>query len=123
MSSALMSIEQTEVSRPTNRELLVELLRIAAPLMLGNLFYSLQIAVDRVFLTRYDPEAPAASLAAAMIAWVPICFLQTTAGFAVTFVAQFVGACRSREVGPSIAQAFWFAISGGLALMSVIPFA
>lgn len=123
MSSATLAFEQAAVIRPSNRELLWKLLQIAAPLMLGNLFYSLQIVVDRVFLTRYDPDAPAASLAAAMIAWVPICFLQTTAGFAVTFVAQYVGAGRTREVGPSIAQAVWFAIGGGLTLIAAIPFA
>jgi multidrug resistance protein, MATE family len=124
MSSATMMLEEPAAEpRATNLELLWELLRIAAPLMLGNLFYSLQIAVDRVFLTRFDPDAPAASLAAAMIAWVPICFLQTTAGFAVTFVAQYVGAGRTREVGPSVAQAMWFAVAGGLALIAMIPFA
>src|SRR5215207_5410179 len=116
MQSALLSVVPQVESRPTERQLLWDLLRIAAPLMLGNLFYSLQIAVDRVFFARYHPDAPAAALAAAMIAWVPICFLQTTAGFAVTFVAQYVGAGRTREVGPSVAQGVWFAVLGGLML-------
>jgi multidrug resistance protein, MATE family len=123
MQSAPIAIAPKVVSRPSNRQLLWDLLRIAAPLMLGNLFYSLQILVDRIFLSRFDPEAPAATLAAAMVAWVPICFLQTTAGFAVTFVAQYVGAGRTREVGPSVAQGVWFAIGGGLALIACIPLA
>jgi len=58
MQAATICFAPATSSRPTNRELLRELLRIAAPLMLGNLFYSLQITVDRIFLTRFDPDAP-----------------------------------------------------------------
>jgi MATE family multidrug resistance protein len=123
MHSATIIIAPAAEGRPTNRELLWELLRIAAPLMLGNLFYSLQHTIDRVFLTHYDPAAPGATLAAAMIAWIPICFLQTTAGFAVTFVAQYVGAGRTREVGQSVAQGVWIAAVGGLGLIACIPLA
>lgn len=123
MQSATLELVPAAAGRPSNKRLLWDLLRIAAPLMLGNLFYSLQILVDRVFLARFDPDAPAATLAAAMVAWVPICFLQTTAGFATTFVAQYVGAGRTREVGSSVAQAVYFAIGGGLVLIACIPFA
>jgi len=122
MQAATLPIAPTVAGRPTNRDLLWELLRIAAPLMLGNLFYSLQHTVDRIFLTHYDPKAPGAAMVAATVVWVPICFLQTAAGFAVTFVAQYVGAGRTREVGPSVAQGVWFAVIGGVILTAIIPF-
>ena len=45
----------------TNWSIFRELLRLAWPLMLSNLFFSIQIVIDRTFLSRFDPDASAAA--------------------------------------------------------------
>jgi MATE family multidrug resistance protein len=103
--------------------ILRELLVLAVPLMLGNLFVSLQLLIDRVMLSHWHPEAPGAVLAAGTIAWTVIVLVQTTAGFTVTFVAQYTGAGRPREIGPYVWQGFWIALAGGLGALIMVPFA
>src|SRR5688572_28021980 len=98
----------------TDRQILREMLRLAGPLMLGNLFFSLQIIIDRAYLSHYHPEAPGAALAAGMLIWIGVVLLQNTAGFAVTFVAQYTGADRPKEVGPIVWQGIWIGVIGGL---------
>lgn len=111
------------MSHHTNRSILAELLRLAWPLMLGNLFFSVQIAIDRVFLSRYDPDASAAALSSSMLLWIPVIFVQNTGGFVATFVAQYFGAKRYHEIGPMVHQAILWSILGGLAIILVLsPF-
>ena len=59
-----------------NSSIFRELLRLAWPLMLSNLFFSIQIVIDRTFLSQYDPDASAAALASSMILWIPVIFVQ-----------------------------------------------
>src|SRR5450432_3742103 len=108
--------------QPTNGSIFRELLRLAWPLMLSNLFFSIQIVIDRTFLSQYDPDASAAALASSMILWIPIIFVQNTGGFATTFVAQYFGAKRFEQIGPIVWQAIYWSILGGLAVMCLAPF-
>ena len=108
--------------QPTNGSIFRELLRLAWPLMLSNLFFSIQIVIDRTFLSQYDPDASAAALASSMILWIPIIFVQNTGGFATTFVAQYFGARRFEQIGPIVWQAIYWSILGGLAVMCLAPF-
>jgi multidrug resistance protein, MATE family len=111
-------------THPSNRTILAELVRLAWPLMLGNLFFSIQIAIDRVFLSRFDPDASGAALSASMLLWIPVIFVQNTGGFVATFVAQYYGAKRFREIGPVVHQAILWSILGGLAvIVTLSPFA
>ncbi len=107
---------------PTNGSIFRELLRLAWPLMLSNLFFSIQIVIDRTFLSRFDPDASAAALASSMILWIPVIFIQNTGGFATTFVAQYFGAKQFQRIGPIVWQAIYWSILGGLAMMSLAPF-
>src|SRR3954463_2543487 len=111
------------IERPTNREILAELLRLALPLMLSNLFFSVQIAIDRVFLSRYDPDAAGAALSSSMLLWIPVIFVQNTGGVVATFVAQYYGAKRFREIGPIVHQAILWSVVGGMAVILIFsPF-
>src|SRR5262245_24018396 len=71
-----------------------ELLRLALPLILSSSFLTLQITIDRVLLSQYDSDTVAAALPAALLFWTPLTLLQNTAGYATTFVAQYLGAGR-----------------------------
>jgi multidrug resistance protein, MATE family len=107
---------------PSNRDILKELLHLAWPLMLSNLFFSIQIVIDRTFLSQYDPDASAAALASSMLLWIPVIFVQNTGGFATTFVAQYFGAKRYDQIGPIVWQAIYWCILGGIGILCLAPF-
>jgi multidrug resistance protein, MATE family len=100
-----------------------ELLRLAWPLILGNSFWTIQIALDRVLLSRASSELVGAAMAAALLFWTPITFLQYTANYATTFVAQYTGAGQNHRVGPVVWQALYFSSLTGVAFLGLIPLA
>jgi MATE family multidrug resistance protein len=104
-------------AKPTPWQLLSSLLRVAIPLVISNFFFTLQLLIDRLMLSWLGPDALAAAGAAAMVLYVPILLLQYTAGFASTFVAQYAGANRRREIGAVLHQALWFSVCTGLAFV------
>src|SRR5207249_2453544 len=77
-----------------------ELLALAAPLIVSQGFMTVQVFVDTVLLAWHDPREMAASFPAVMWFWLPFGFLQVTAGYTSTFVAQYTGARRPHRVGP-----------------------
>ncbi len=97
--------------------------QLALPFILTNSFWTLQITIDRVMLSGYSADAVGAAMAGAMLFWTPIALLQSTAGYATTFVAQYYGADRHERIGPAIWQALYFAAAAGLAFLALIPLA
>lgn len=100
-----------------------ELLALAAPLVLSQGFMTLQITIDRVLLSRHDPDEVAAAFPAALLYWLPFGLLQGTAGYVSTFVAQYMGAGRPHRVGPAVWQGLHFAIAAGLLFLLLVPLA
>jgi MATE family multidrug resistance protein len=98
-----------------------ELLTLAAPLILSQGFMTVQVFVDAVLLSWYDARAMAASLPAVMWYWLAFGFLQVTAGYTATFVAQYTGAGRPQRVGPAVWQGIFFAVFAGLFLLLLVP--
>ncbi len=98
-----------------------ELIRLAAPLILSSSFLTLQIFIDRVMLSQSSSDAVAASMPAALIYWTCMALLQNTAGYATTFVAQYVGAGRPQRVGAVVWQSFYFSLFAGVAFLGMIP--
>src|SRR5262249_56928213 len=74
-----------------------ELLRLALPLIFSSSFMTVQVTIDRVFLSKYDADAVSAVIPSVMVFWSTFILLQATANFATTFVAQYVG---TRRPGP-----------------------
>src|SRR5262249_25723313 len=94
-----------------------ELLVLALPLILSSSFLTLQLTIDRALLSQSSVHAVAASIPAALLYYVPMALLQFTAGYATTFVAQYVGAGRPRRVGPTVWQALYFSVGCGVGLL------
>jgi MATE family multidrug resistance protein len=53
--------------------------------------------------------------------WLFFGFLQVTAGYTSTFVAQYTGAARPHRVGPAVWQGIYFAIITGLMFLFLVP--
>jgi MATE family multidrug resistance protein len=91
-----------------------QLLALAWPLILGQSFWTVQIVLDRILLSRSSTEAVGAGLSAVMVFWSALTLFQFTANYATTFVAQYTGAGQPHGVGKVTGQALWFALFGGL---------
>ncbi len=100
-----------------------EVMRVAWPLILSNSFFTLQLMIDRVLLSRASSEMGAAAMPAALVFWTPMILLQFTANYATTFVAQYTGAGRPHRVGPAVWQALHFSVVAGLAFLLLLPLA
>lgn len=98
-----------------------ELFALAWPLIVSNSFWTLQIALDRVLLSRHSSAEVAAAMPAAMLFWTPFNFLFHTAAYATTFVAQYTGAGRNERVGPAVWQAILFSIIAGSSFLLLVP--
>src|SRR5437016_9926780 len=99
----------------------LELLKLAAPLILSQSFMTVQVFVDTVLLSWHDPREMTASFPAIMWYWLAFGFLQVAAGYTSTFVAQYTGAGRLQRVGPAVWQGIHFAVVAGLLFLVVAP--
>jgi MATE family multidrug resistance protein len=84
---------------------------------------TIQVFVDRLFLTWYSPEAIAASIPAVCVLWVLAGPINGIVTFANTFVAQYHGAGRHERIGSAVGQAVLVGLGGGLAMFAVWPVA
>jgi MATE family multidrug resistance protein len=100
-----------------------ELLRLAWPFILGQSFWTLQIILDRILLSRSSTEAVGAGISAVMIFWSCLTLFQYTANYATTFVAQYTGAGQPLRAGAVTGQALWFALASGIAFLGLVPLA
>ncbi|MGC3968408.1 MAG: MATE family efflux transporter [Pirellulales bacterium] len=69
-----------------------EALRVALPLMISSLSWTVMNFIDRLFLLKYSEEAVAAALPAGIMSFAAISFPLGVASYAATFVAQYFGA-------------------------------
>jgi MATE family multidrug resistance protein len=107
-------------SRPSGGR---EVLRVAAPLVISSLSWTIMAFFDRVFLNWVSGEAMDASFTSSM-AW--FAFLALPLGICAyvnTFVAQYDGAGRHRRIGLVIWQANWLACGLGFLSLCLIPLA
>ena len=98
------------------------LLTLAWPLVLSFGFTTIQITIDRFFLSRLGPEAAAAAMTGAMLFWVPFVLFYMAVNYVSTFVAQYVGSGRPERAGAAVWQGIYFALAAGLLMLAVSPF-
>jgi MATE family multidrug resistance protein len=94
-----------------------ELLQIAWPLIIANSFWNLQLTIDRIFLGQLSTESLGAAMSVMGVFWVPMALLQQTVSYVGTFVAQYFGADKSRNIGACVWQSLYISVVGGLAFL------
>lgn len=89
---------------------LIEVLRVAIPLMISTGCLSLVLFADRTLLLRYDGAAMSAAMAAGNFFWSTICLPLGIASMTGAFVAQYVGVGHQERVGRLLWQAVFLSI-------------
>lgn len=98
--------------RPSFAASLVEVLRVALPLMISTGTFSLVLFADRTLLLWYqDGSQMSAAMAAGNLYWTLVCMPVGIASMTGAIVAQFVGSGKERHVGRFLWQSVWFALA------------
>lgn len=105
----------------TRKERIIEILKIAWPLIVANSFWNLQLTIDRLYLGKHSTESLAAAVTVMGVFWTPMALLQQTAAYVMTFVAQYYGAKREHEIGPAVWHSLYISVIGGLLFLLLIP--
>lgn len=98
-----------------------DLLKLAMPLVISSSFSTIQITVDRLFLSWEGTDVVTGATSAVMIFWLPFILFFSTASYVATFVAQYTGAKRPHRVGAAVWQGVWFSIIAGFGFLLFIP--
>jgi multidrug resistance protein, MATE family len=100
-----------------------EVLRVAAPLVVSSLSWTLMTFMDRIMLNWKSGTAMAAAFSASVAWFALLCFPLGVCAYANTFVAQYDGAHQPQRVGVVIWQAVWVALGFGMLVLAAIPLA
>ena len=98
-----------------------ELIALSTPLVLSSSFATVQIFIDRIFISRVGTEAAAAAMPAVAYYWTPFSLAYFTVMYATVFVAQYAGAGRPRRIGPVVWQSIYFGLAVGLVFPLLTP--
>ncbi len=118
------------VSPPEYAGSFKELFAVSLPLIISAGSHSLMNVADRVMLAGYSPtdinagttlDVIAAVTPAGMLLWTVACVPIGTILYANTFIAQFDGAGKKRQLVASFWQAVWLSIISGLLLILLLP--
>jgi MATE family multidrug resistance protein len=99
-----------------------ELLAVAYPLILSNMSFTVQMTVDRMFLTWYSRDAVAGAAAAMFVIWTLMGLFIATGEYVTTFIGQYYGARRPWRIGPAIWQGIYFSLLSGSVCAALSPF-
>lgn len=100
-----------------------EVLSIAVPMAISTSTYAILQLTDRLFLAWSSHEGVAAALSGGVLVWVFMCLPFGVAGYVQTFVAQYLGANREKEIGPILAQGMWIGYACIPVMALIIPIA
>lgn len=85
-------------------------MQLAWPLLISSGSISLLNLIDRIFLSWDSTLSVAAALPAGSLNFAIAILLIGTTAYAGTFVAQYIGEARPKEVGPVLSQAFYISL-------------
>lgn len=102
----------------TNDGGILNVLRVALPLILSSSCHAVNMFMDRLMLTRYSQPSAAAALTSGLTCFTLQCFFVGAVGYASTFVAQYSGARQNRRVGTAVWQGIWLALAGAIFMAS-----
>ncbi|MCH8922650.1 MAG: MATE family efflux transporter [Planctomycetes bacterium] len=98
-------------------------LAMAMPLVISTASWTVMNFIDRMFLLWHDKNEMAAALPAGMLLFALICFPLGVASYVNTFVAQYVGAGRPKQVGRVVWQAVFIGVASVPLLVALAPLA
>ena len=120
LSNANLEGDRSWWGRPSGGR---EVLRVAAPLVVSSLSWTIMTFVDRMMLNWVSGTAMAAAFTAS-IAWFAILALPLgICSYANTFVAQYDGARQQERIGLVVWQAIWIALGLAPLFLLAIPLA
>jgi len=120
-SSPTESFAPPDAGPKTLREAARELLKLALPFILSSSFTTIQVFIDRIFISGVNADAIAAAMPTIGYFWTPMALFQFTVLYVTVFVAQYIGARRPDRVGPVVWQSLYFAVIFGCAFPLLIP--
>lgn len=92
---------------------LLEVLKIAMPLILASSAHAINLFSDRAMLAWYSEKAVAGSFAAGLTSFTVCCFFFGIISYTGSFVAQYSGAGANRRVGTAVWQGIFLSLIGG----------
>lgn len=98
-----------------------EVWKLAWPLILGMMSFTLMEFCDRVFLGRYSAVSFQAALPAGILSFLFIIAFQTIAAYSGTFAAHFWGAGRPADCIRATMQGVWFSIFSYPLILLALP--
>ncbi|MEX0642680.1 MAG: MATE family efflux transporter [Pirellulales bacterium] len=100
-----------------------EVLRVAMPLVVSSLSWTVMTFCDRMMIAWQSPTAMAAAFAASAPWFALICLPLGICSYANTFVAQYDGARQQERIGLVVWQAVWIALGFTPLVLAAIPLA
>ncbi len=112
-----MKVQQSEFL--SHNGSILDVLKVALPLILSSSCQAINMFFDRLMLTRYSQPAAAAAMTSGLTCFTIQCFFVGVVGYCGTFVAQYSGANKPHRVGTAVWQGIFMALAGGafMALM------
>lgn len=87
-----------------NRNTLLELVRIAAPMMVSQGAFAVMVFTDRYFMSQLDPMHMAAALGGGVATFFTICFFTGVLSYANALSAQYLGAGQPHKCALVVTQ-------------------
>jgi MATE family multidrug resistance protein len=100
-----------------------EVLRVALPLVISSLSWTVMTFVDRMFLNWVSGTVMAAAFTGSIAWFALICLPLGICSYANTFVAQYDGARQPRRIGLVMWQAVWIALGFTPIVLAAMPLA
>lgn len=100
-----------------------EVFRVAAPLVISSLSWTVMTFVDRMFLNWVSGAAMAAAFSAGAVWFVTLCLPLGVCSYANTFVSQYFGARQPEQIGRAVWQTIWIALLFSPLMLLAIPLA
>jgi MATE family multidrug resistance protein len=97
------------------------LLRLAVPLIITSVFFTVQNFCDRLFLAWYSPVALQAAVPAGILFFTLVCGFMSTAALANSLVSQYYGSGDLHSCSRSVAQAVLLALFSFPLILLLIP--
>src|SRR5688572_6631038 len=107
-------------SRPSGGR---DVLRVAAPMVVSSLSWTIMTFVDRMFLNWVSPTLMAGAFSAGVSWFMLICLPLGVCSYANTFVAQHDGARQHEQIGRVVWQAIWISLGFTPIVLAAVPLA